>query len=332
MSRSATSWALTERLDPADYGALVAAFRGGRSLYLQGTPERFAGLFDVARLRAVLAAIDASPRPRLSSYGAVLRDPLGDGLTHTEALRPAVAGAPDPIDAVLAAGQTICATHIAPHDGALAAALAEIAGSLACPGDLRFNAYLSPAGAQTPWHTDVRISTSLQLSGRKRWRFQRRSAAVFPASNAQLDRWGEAHWMNPLAATGEPPPPPDRAVCETVTLAPGDMITVPAGAWHEVVTEEDALALNLSIRPTPMTAIARRLIDHLFGDAPAWRQGAPILGADARGGDGAPAEVRDYIAARVEELRARLDALDPGGAEVTELWRALLGASASTDR
>ncbi|MCA9660637.1 MAG: hypothetical protein KC486_20010, partial [Myxococcales bacterium] len=256
MSPLATSWALTERLDPAHYGALVAALRGQRSLHLPGAPGRFAGLFDVARLRAVLAAIDASPRPRQSSYGAVVRDPLGDGLTHTEALVPAVAGEPDPIDAVLAAGQTICATHIAPHDGALAAALAEIAASLACPGDLRFNAYLSPAGAQTPWHTDVRISTSIQLTGRKRWRFQRRSAAVFPPSNAQLDRWGDVHWMNPLAAAGEPLPPPDPEMCETATLGPGDMITVPAGAWHEVVTEEDALALNLSIRPAPMTALA----------------------------------------------------------------------------
>ncbi|MEZ4450582.1 MAG: cupin domain-containing protein [Nannocystaceae bacterium] len=309
-------WSLDALLGEAECASLIAAMSAGEAHLVRGAADRFDGLFDEARLRGALARIAAAPEPGGPRFGALVRDPLGDGLTFTEALEVAA------IDEALAAGHTICATDVAPADPALAEALAELQRSIACAGDLRFNAYLSPTGARTALHTDVRISTSLQLSGRKRWRFQRRAASAYPLSNAQIDRFGDVHWMNPIAGAGEPLPPPDRAELEEVVLAPGDLLSVPAGAWHEVVTEERGLGLNLSVRPTNIAALLHLLIDAAFAGSGPWRSGLPIV---ARSADGVPPAIARTVGARVDELRRWLEGLDPAGDEVAALWRSLVG-------
>lgn len=313
---ASSRWSLTTLIGEAECASLLAAMSAGEAYLVRGTPDRFAGLFDEERLREALARIAAAPEPGGPRFGALVRDPLGDGLTFTEAVDVAA------IDGALAAGHTICATDIAPADPALAEALAGFRRSIACAGDLRFNAYLSPSGARTALHTDVRISTSLQLSGRKRWRFQRRAARAYPPANAQIDRFGDVHWMNPVASAGEPLPPPERAELEEVVLAPGDLLSVPAGAWHEVVTEERGLGLNLSVRPAPIATILHLLIDAAFAESGPWRSGLPIV---ARSADGVPPTIALTLGARVDELRRWLNDLDPAGTEVAALWGALVG-------
>lgn len=312
----APDWRLDRLIGEAATDTLLAALRAGEACLVRGEPTRFAGLFDEPRFRAALARMSAAA-PDHARFGAVVRDPMGDGLTFTEAIDVAA------IDDVLASGHSICATDIGPHDPDLADALRSLARSLACPADLRFNAYLSPTGARTAMHTDVRISTTLQLTGRKRWRYQRRPAMVFPPSNAQLDRFGDVHWMTPVAGATPPLPPPDRHALAEVVLGPGDLLSVPAGAWHEVFTEEHALALNLSIRPTPVPHVVQALIEAAFAGDEAWRRGLPLLGPAARGA-GVPAAVQECLRARLVELRAWIDRLDPAGPEVAALWRALV--------
>ena len=317
-------------LSSTDLGSLATALSSGSALFLPSSAQRFAGLFDETRLRAVLSRMHANTSGSGPSFGAMIADPLGDGLMHAESIlgRPDLvdsATGDDPIDAVLRAGHTICATDIASHDDALTGSLSEFRHALACPCDVRFNAYLSPTGATTRMHTDVRISTSLQLSGRKRWRYQQRAATILPNSAAQIDRWGDVHWMNPLANAGPPIPTPSPADLKEVTLGPGDLLSVPAGAWHEVVTEERGLALNLSIRPTPMSRILHALLDGTLGASPSWRQGLPILSGD-HCSDPVPAEVRTRLLARLAELRTWIDEFDPEGDDFLRLWRALLDA------
>ncbi len=313
-------------LSSTELGSLATALDSGSALYLPGSAQRFAGLFDESRLRAVLSRMGDNTSGSGPSFGVMIADPLGDGLMHAESISDLAGNGPDdPIDVALGCGHTICATDIAGFDDALESSLGKIRRALACPGDLRFNAYLSPTGAKTRMHTDVRISTSLQLSGRKRWRYQRQAAVALPRSAAQIDRWGEVHWMNPLANAGPPIPRPIPAEIEEVTLGPGDLLSVPAGAWHEVITEEHGLALNLSIRPTPMTRILSALIDGSLGASESWQRGLPILSADHRDGP-LPAEVRARLLARLAELRTWIDELDPEADELLGLWRALIDA------
>ncbi len=319
MTTPRPAWSLPSLLGEGAAAELVAAMSAGEAIVLRGEAGRFAGLFDEPRLRAALARMAAAMPPGARRFGAVIRDPLGDGLTFTESIE--VEG----VEAALAAGHTICATDVAPFDADLDAALAEIAASFAAAADLRFNAYLSPAGARTPLHTDVRISTSLQLAGRKRWRYARRAAVAYPRANAQIDRFGDVHWMNPVAGAGATIPAPAPGDLHEVDLDAGDLICVPAGAWHEVLTLDHGLGLNLSVRPTPFAELVHLLVDAAFAGDGAWRSGLPLLPRDAvaLGGEDVPSAVASTFAARVAELRAWLDRLDPAGPEVAALWRAL---------
>lgn len=319
MTAQLARWSLARLVGEADAAALLAAMSAREAIVLRGEPGRFVGLFDEPRLRAALARMEADAPTGARRFGAVIRDPLGDGLTFTESI------AVDEIDAVLAAGHTICATDVGPFDADLDAALAELAASFAAAADLRFNAYLSPVGARTPLHTDVRISTSLQLAGRKRWRFARRPAVAFPRANAQIDRFGDVHWMNPVAGAGATIPAPAPGDLHEVVLEAGDLICVPAGAWHEVLTLDHGLGLNLSVRPNPIADLVHLLVDAAFAGDGGWRSGLPLTGRDDAD-TGVPPAVAQVFAARLAELRAWLDRLDPAGPEVAALWASVTRA------
>lgn len=226
-----------ERLLGRAAGEWAAALLRGEAWLDRGAPDRFVGLCDEARL---LAALRRMPTQWQAAppFGALVTDPLGDGLTFTEVV------AVDEIEAWLARGHTICADDVSGFDAGLAAVAEALVRDLGCAGG-RFNAYLSPAGARTPMHFDTRVSTTLQLTGRKRWRYQRTAAAPNPSANGQIDRFGDTQWMAPVVDR-EPPPRPSGL--EVVELGPGDLLCVPAGAWHEVSALERGLALNLSLR------------------------------------------------------------------------------------
>lgn len=247
MNAPEQAWTLEWLLGRGDAQRWAAALSCCEAISLPGSASRFAELYDHARLLAALAR--AQERSCATNLGFIVVDPLGDGLAFTEPLELAA------IDEQLGQGRTICVTALSACDPQLDVFAQAINRSLDCASDVRFNAYLSPAGARTPFHTDVRASTTLQLTGRKRWCYQSRPATPYPSSNAQADRWGDVQWMNPFYATGEPPPLPSRDQLEARTLGPGDLLHVPAGAWHEVVTEEQGLALNLSVRLTPRLAV-----------------------------------------------------------------------------
>jgi hypothetical protein len=243
LTRNSGPWTLERIVGGTNALRLVSAISRCESCWLPGPSARVEGLYDRERLVGALARARAGSCQ--TTFGAITVDPLGDGLAFPEPLEV------DEIDARLARGQTICVTALSNCDPELEAIARAIERELDGIGEARFNAYLSPAGARTPFHTDVRASTSLQLSGRKRWRYQPTPATSRPRSQAQLDRFGDTQWMNPLLSQGPPPPPPDPAKLEEVTLSAGDLLCVPPGAWHEVVTEEEGLALNLSVRLHP---------------------------------------------------------------------------------
>jgi len=58
-----------------------------------------------------------------------------------------------------------------------------------------------------------------------------------------------------------------------VTLEPGDLLCLPAGAWHSAQAKEYSLALNISIKPYDYVSIFMNLIDQKFLSDPEWRGG-----------------------------------------------------------
>ncbi|MCH9680233.1 MAG: cupin domain-containing protein [Deltaproteobacteria bacterium] len=291
-------WSLEERIGTRATGALVDALNDNRAWLLPGDASRFDGLFDDARFRTALQACAG----RNNAFGAVMGDQFGDGLTFAEPI------AVDAVDDHLARAHTICATNISAFDEELAAATRQMASSLGGLGRIRFNAYRSPEGAHTPMHTDVRASISIQLQGTKRWRYQTKPSRPYPESNAQIDRWGDVVWMKPVAGVKPPAAPVDAQLAEVV-LGPGDLLCVPAGAWHEVMTEREGLALNLSVRPTSAIELFPMLVARAFGPREHWRQGVPLT-AGAEPGSSVPDEVVRHVRERVAELAEWANGLD----------------------
>jgi hypothetical protein len=314
VSEDASDWSLARLIAPAEVATFVTTLSRCEAVALRGEPTRFAGLFDEARFRAAILRAQCAARSSTFQLAALECDPLGDGLTFSTMI-----GA-DEVDAALERGQTVCATDVSAGDEALSALARRLNRELGCAGSVRFNGYWSPAGALTRLHTDVRISTTLQLSGHKTWRYQRRPAFRWPTSNAQIDRFGDAVALIPSRV--QPPPPPACRDLEEITLGPGDLLSVPAGAWHSVRAEERALALNLSIRPLPLPAVIALLIDRALGSSESWRAGLP-LAAGEPGAIVPPSPVRDCLRTGLGELRAFLDHFDVAGADASELWQLL---------
>ena len=104
--------------------------------------------------------------------------------------------------------------------------------------------WVSPAGAISPLHFDVADNLHAQLAGRKRFlAFERgRFATMYP----------EPPWSPVPNFSRVDPLSPDltrfprfrRAAPLAATLAPGDVVFLPARTWHHVTSEEASISVN----------------------------------------------------------------------------------------
>jgi hypothetical protein len=293
-----------------------------RSLYIPGGEKTFAWLFDLERFRsaATRAARRGGGRFQLAAHVKSRPDePLT--LTYSDPIEP------DQVDAVLARGDSVCATDIGAGDSRLSSYADAVCRQLGFAGTARFNCYLSPGGVGASLHFDVRMSTTLQIDGRKRWRFATEPSIAWPPSGAQLDQDGHPVWMYPWIAddgwTALRRPAP--AELEEVVLEPGDVLCVPAGCWHEAcAVDGPSLALNLSFGAVSFADMLRTLLTQAFDGDEAWRSGPPPVSMAERSAD-MPAAVQQYLAARLRELASFVDDLDPAGPQLAALWRGFAG-------
>ena len=111
-------------------------------------------------------------------------------------------------------------------DPALARWAQAIRAQLNFSGTVGVNCYVSPDGAGLPMHYDRRVATTLQIAGRKRWTFSTEAARPWPDRNATFKN-GQI-----VSAAADPGTPPADMTFRTVELSPGDLLCLPAGAWH----------------------------------------------------------------------------------------------------
>ncbi|MEV7423355.1 cupin domain-containing protein [Streptomyces sp. NPDC091212] len=115
--------------------------------------------------------------------------------------------------------------------------------------DFEFNLYASwqPTGGFNA-HWDNHDVFAIQLRGKKRWRILGRNEFSMHARDS---------------AMGTPP----AEVVDDLVLAPGDVLFLPRGYWHDPVTEEGpSLHITGSIPSTTGMDLARWLLDQLRED------------------------------------------------------------------
>ena len=235
------------------------------------------------------------------------------------------------INAELAAGQTICVSAIELGDERLATFAAELKRELSFPGYVGVHAYLSPPGSGFSFlHFDARIATTLQILGRKRWRYADTSSLPWPAHNVRFTPDGRLDWHLPPSPWEERAElRPDVPLAEVV-LSPGDVLCLPAGTLHAAEAVDDlSLSININFNFGGLFELIGAYLRAALPELPGWREPPPaVLAAELaaeKSGDALPPAVAAYMVARLDELRRLLDQLDPRhGNELAALWRRTL--------
>jgi ribosomal protein L16 Arg81 hydroxylase len=287
--------ALQRLLAPLDVDEFIADYWNQRSIHIRGHADKFTGLFDSDSFFRAIEAAEQLPAAAQ----------LGFRINNAAEKRVPAARAA----AELAAGGTLCVSAIDVGDTRLAELAAELKSQLGFVGRASVHAYSSPAGTGYSFlHFDARIATTIQLAGRKRWRYAERPTIRWPQHNGRIDASGAIEWH-------APPTPWEREArfdpathLFEVILEPGDVLCLPAGTVHSAeAVDGHSLSLNVNFNYRGFfDVIADYLMMHL-ASLPAWRDPPPPLTHRSI----FPDVGVDFVRQRLGELRSAIDSLDP---------------------
>jgi len=301
--------ALERLIAPFGVEEFITQYWMQRSFFVRGGPDKVGDLFSLDSFHAAVAA--AARRTDAPQRGFSVRA----GATRTIM--------PWTIASEVAAGETICVSAIEVGDARLAELAAELKRELAFAGRVGVHAYLSPRGSGFSFlHFDARIATTLQIAGRKRWRYAERSSLPWPAHNVRFAPDGRLDWHQPPAAWEERVPLRGDLPLAEVVLEPGDLLCLPAGTFHAAEAVDDvSLSININFNYGGFFDLVGAYLNARLPELAGWREAppAPLPGELERGG--LPPRVVEFMVARLDELRRVIDELDPrNGGEVAALW------------
>lgn len=311
-------------LSPVTPETFVREYWAKKPLFVKGFQDKYKGFFDGETFIRALSIPGPTPEDFLrASFDKKTASPAAASKSPEEWVSVAFRASLEQAIPLFKAGATLCVTQIETRVPALAPFLAAIKRQLGYPGKVCFNAYLSPPGTGFNWHFDGRIASTLQIEGTKRWRFSNRTAVPWPHSNGSLraDRTGQYTDSKDNGEEWKRIAPLDEKNTTEVLLEPGDLLILPAGAWHDACGgAAGSLALNLSFTAVSYSVLVQNLLDAILTPDPGWRGPSPVLPLFG----GAPGEVDpDGVAAITAQLARAADALRAlagDSAAVVRLW------------
>jgi ribosomal protein L16 Arg81 hydroxylase/predicted enzyme related to lactoylglutathione lyase len=313
---------LQDLLDPVTPEEFLAEYWERRSLHVPGPADKFHGLFSRSAFDRAVANHERDGIYLRVSFDHE-REP------HRVSVHLPVRA--EEIDHYLEQGASVCADPIDRGDVALAEYAARVARQLHFTGRYSVKAYLSADGCGFNTHFDKGIATTLQIEGRKRWRYSTGPAVPFPRGNALLGPDGRARYVGRLPSSldgWEHVEGVDEGQFEEVVLEPGHLLCLPAGTWHNAKAIGHSLALNLSFQPVDFLSFLATALRPMLDADPRWRRSLPAVIEAA--GDGLPAPVAGFVADRLEELRGLLARLDTRDDRLGGHWRNAVAAAAAS--
>lgn len=312
---------LSDFLAPLGIEEFVRDYWAAEALYVPGQPAKFRDVFDEPRFRVAVAPHPGLPDDPGFQLNAILPDRAGRPLTRmsTERVRP------ETVDDVLARGITLCVNKISARDARLHDLAGAAARELGWTGAVWFNAYLSPDDSGADLHWDTQVTTTLQISGRKRWRYAARPSVAWPERTAYMAPDGTVtYYGREPEAAGIRELHADPTVFEEVLLEPGDLLCLPAGTWHSAKAIGHSLALNLAFSRPRTADVVAGVIQSLLSLEPDWRSALrPAPGAGAAGTD-VPSDLLEILAERVAQAAQALGSVPRGDRAVADAWRRLV--------
>lgn len=315
MATFSGSTAIFDILAPITPETFLSQYWERRPLHIKGNPDKFAGLFDMdAFWRAIQQQHQKGLSIRVSFDNE--SDTKGVGahifIDHTQ------------VKEYMDKGASVCVDPIDRADVKLGALAASVKSALNHAGGISMKCYISPDKSGFNTHFDVGIATTLQLSGRKRWRFSRQAGVPFPFDNAMVSADGAVRYAGRLPSSiqdWEQVTHVDEADFDEVVLEPGDVLCLPGGVWHNAKAIGHSMALNLSFAPLNVWDFLQQVIGPILTANPEWRRSLPA--SLANGSSNAfPPEVLTFFQQRVAELQQALAALDSADSTLQQAWQA----------
>ncbi len=267
-----------------------------RSLHLRhGDPARFAHLISAESLFA-------REVQRCQHVKASTRD--ADGWNVEIKIQPEQAAK------MYRAGMTICATAL-DDSGPIGEVVRAYRSGLKTAAPPHVNCYYSPDARGYGLHFDTHPVWILQVAGSKHWTVSHEPGVKDPPFNVIFppgrDRI-KLPWI-----TLDRPDVTDRSRFMDVHLNPGDVLYMPAGAWHAARAEGSSLALTVAVGRIGTTdlfnAAVGQLIQQRLGDAA--RRLPPVPKADVAGASSPRADLLLRIAADLARLKALVERVEP---------------------
>jgi ribosomal protein L16 Arg81 hydroxylase len=277
-------------LNPLPCEEFVNSYFGRKSVFVQGGPEKIGDIFSWEKLDRALERGQKIQDKRYNIHASFARgDEPGSSKQMVEARSHEV-------ERLFKSGATICITNIHMADPNLARWAQTIRAQLSFSGLVGVNCYLSPAGAGLSTHYDKRVVTNIQIAGNKRWRYSKLAAKPWPDHNA-------VYQDGKLEPADAGTAPPDMEFGE-VEMKPGDLLCLPAGAWHSAqASGSNSLAINVYFQPRNFLEQLTPLLQQFASANGDWRAGAPASLEQVRGE--MPVTVSNYIRERLDEFHKK---------------------------
>lgn len=276
---------LQELVSPVTCEEFANSYFARTSLNVEGNPQKFDHIFSWEKLRQALARGQNISDRR---YNIMASFTGGEDSAGTRRMMEAHH---NQVIELLNAGATICITNIHMADPFLARWAQAIRTQLNFTGTVGVNCYVSPDGSGLPMHYDKRVATTLQIAGKKRWKFSIESARAWPASNEVYQEGDVATNVGKL---------PVEMEFREVELSPGDLLCLPAGAWHSARGIGFSLALNLYFAPRNLFDQFIPLLQSVVNSNEHWRGGPPVTIEKTQGH--MPQTIAAYLRERIEEF------------------------------
>jgi hypothetical protein len=282
---------LQELLSPLSCQEFVSSYFSRLSLSVAGNPGKFDHIFGWERLKQALAR---GKTIQDKSHNITASFASGEDSAGSDEM---ISAGHDQVSELLSAGATICISNIHMADPLLAEWANAIRAQLGFSGTVGVHCYVSPDNSGLPMHFDRRIATTLQIAGKKRWKYSTESAKAWPNDNGVYKQGKEdLVWLD----SGKLP---TEMAFREVELQPGDLLCLPAGAWHAARGVGFSLALNLYFAPRNFYLQLAPLIQELAAASGAWRGGPPATLEQAQGK--MPQAVKAYMRERLEEFHQK---------------------------
>jgi ribosomal protein L16 Arg81 hydroxylase len=210
------------------------------------------------------------------------------------------------------AGRSICLSNVHLRHGPLREHVAAMKALVGLAQQIGVACYVSPSRAGTSLHCDRHEVFILQIEGEKQWSYARAPSVAYPIAGtspgnpATIDHFLAIHGPNVRL--------PTRRELVRAILRPGDLLYLPAGAFHATYAPDHSLALTLGCAPRSMASIIGEAIERAFRDHREWRRNPPPCAAA-----GSTSEIDTLFRDRVAELSRWLSTANV--AEFISQWR-----------